>query len=83
MSTVTAKIITAAAVVAIGVGAVVTYKHVTKPTEQGFDLSQAGIIVQEQGDEQEKGIEIEEAIKETTEQPRDKPANLLTTDRSL
>jgi RNA polymerase sigma factor (sigma-70 family) len=47
MSGVTAKIITAAAVVAIGVGAVVTYKQVTKP-ERGPDLSQAEIIVQEE-----------------------------------
>jgi RNA polymerase sigma factor (sigma-70 family) len=52
MSGVTAKIITAATVVAIGVGAVVTYKHVTKPSEQGPALSQAAIIVQEQKKDQ-------------------------------
>jgi len=50
MSGVTAKIITAAAVVVIGVGAVVTYKHVTKPSP-GPELSQAGIIVQKQGED--------------------------------
>jgi len=50
MSGITAKIITAA-VVAIGVGAVVTYKHMTKP-EQGPDLSHAGIIAQRREEEQ-------------------------------
>ncbi|MHC4396818.1 MAG: sigma-70 family RNA polymerase sigma factor [Planctomycetota bacterium] len=51
MSGVTAKIITAAAVAAIGVGAVITYKHITKP-EQGPDLSQAAMVVHEQEEEQ-------------------------------
>jgi RNA polymerase sigma factor (sigma-70 family) len=52
MSGVTGKIIIAAAVVVIGVGAVITYKHVTKPAEQGPDLSQAGMVAPEQGEEQ-------------------------------
>jgi len=56
MSGVTAKIITAAAIAAIGVGAVVTYKQFNKP-EQGPDLSQAGMIVQEQGEDQDAHIE--------------------------
>ncbi|MBN2456189.1 MAG: sigma-70 family RNA polymerase sigma factor, partial [Sedimentisphaerales bacterium] len=51
LSGVTAKIITAAAVVAIGVGAVVTYKNVTKTSPEP-KFSQAGMIVQEQGEEQ-------------------------------
>jgi len=67
MSGVTAKIITAAAVVVIGVGAVVIYKQITKPSP-GPEFSQAGIIVQEQGDEQEKIPEevIEPSADETT-----------------
>ncbi len=51
MSGITAKIITIAAVVVIGVGAVVTYKHIDKPSP-GPEFSQAGIIIQEQGEEQ-------------------------------
>ena len=51
MSGVTGKIITAVAVAAIGVGAVVTYRQVTK-SEQGPDLPQAGMIVQKQEKDQ-------------------------------
>ena len=75
MSGVTAKIIAAAAVAAIGVGAVVTYKQITKPSP-GPELSQAGIIVQEQGDEQEKIPE------EVIEQPGDETTDLLTIDKT-
>ena len=56
MSGVTAKIITAAAVIAIGVGAIVAYNHVTKPSSEP-EFSQAGMASQEQGDELEGGIE--------------------------
>ncbi|GAG55982.1 unnamed protein product, partial [marine sediment metagenome] len=75
MSGVTAKIITAAAVVAIGVGAVVTYKQITKPSP-GPEFSQAGIVVQEQGDERDKITE------EVIEQPSDETANLLAIDKA-
>ena len=75
MSGVTAKIITVAAVVVIGVGAVVTYKQITKPSP-GPEFSQAGIVVQEQGDERKKITE------EATEQPSDKTANLLAIDEA-
>jgi RNA polymerase sigma factor (sigma-70 family) len=71
MSGITTKIITAAAVVAIGVGAVVTYKRITKP-EQGPDLSQAPIILQEQG-ERQNGL-----IEKATEQSGDETTNLPT-----
>ncbi|HUV40401.1 MAG TPA: sigma-70 family RNA polymerase sigma factor [Sedimentisphaerales bacterium] len=47
MSGVTAKIITAAAVVVIGVGAVFTYKQITKPSSKP-DFSQAGMTVQKE-----------------------------------
>ncbi|HUT30916.1 MAG TPA: sigma-70 family RNA polymerase sigma factor [Sedimentisphaerales bacterium] len=50
MSGVTAKIIAAAAAVAIGVGAVVTYRHVTKPSP-GPEFSQTGIIARGQREE--------------------------------
>ncbi|MFC1677994.1 sigma-70 family RNA polymerase sigma factor [Planctomycetota bacterium] len=70
MSGVTAKIITAAAVVAIGVGAVVTYKQITKPGPNP-EFSQAGIVVHEEENSQEK------ITKETPDQPSDKTANLL------
>jgi len=64
MSGVTAKIITAAALVVMGVGAVVTYKHITKP-EQGFDLSRAAIIVHEQEEEQVVHIEQSDEVDNT------------------
>lgn len=47
MSGITAKIITVAAVVAIGVGAAVTYKHVTKPPKQGPNFRQSEIVTVE------------------------------------
>jgi len=75
ISGLTAKIITAAAVVAIGIGAVVTYKHVTKPGS-GPELSQTGIVVQEQGDKQEKITEGK------TGQPSDETADLSAIDES-
>ncbi|MHC4639325.1 MAG: carboxypeptidase regulatory-like domain-containing protein, partial [Planctomycetota bacterium] len=54
---VTAKIITAAAVVAIGVGAVVTYKHVAKPTESRPDSFEVTSMPERQPEEK---IEIAE-----------------------
>jgi RNA polymerase sigma factor (sigma-70 family) len=76
MSGVTAKIITAAVVVVIGVGAVVTYKHVTKPSP-GPELSQAGIIVQKQGEEQDNVKEEVTAqfSKEKTDPPDGRSTN--------
>jgi RNA polymerase sigma factor (sigma-70 family) len=50
MSGVTAKIIAAAAAAAIGVGAVVTYRHVTKPGS-GPEFSQTGTIAREKEEE--------------------------------
>jgi len=78
MSGVTGKIITAAAVVAIGVGAVVTYKHITKRYPEP-EFSQAGMIVQEQGDEQEKITEEVTAqfSKEKTSPPDARSANAI------
>ena len=71
MSGVTAKIITAAAVAAIGVGSIVVYKHVTTPSPQP-EFSQAGIVVQEE----EKSAD-EKVVEEATEQYSDKRADLL------
>lgn len=68
MSGVTAKIIAAAAVVVIGVGAVITYKHVTKP-EPGPDLSQTQVFVQGREEEQDK----------ITEEITEKPSGEITT----
>ncbi|MBN2588987.1 MAG: sigma-70 family RNA polymerase sigma factor [Sedimentisphaerales bacterium] len=74
MSGVTAKIITTAAILIIGIGAVVTYKHVTKPNpEQNISQSAAITISPEQEQEQETEIEIEEAI----EAPVENPSQLL------
>ncbi len=56
MSGITAKIITAASIVAVGVGAVVTYKYMTKP-KRGPELSQAPIIVRQQEESQNGPIE--------------------------
>jgi RNA polymerase sigma factor (sigma-70 family) len=74
-SGVTAKIITAAAVLAIGIGAVVTYKQVTKSNPEP-KFSQAGIVTQEQGGEQEKTIE------EAIETPSDETAHMLAFDET-
>ena len=63
MSGVTVKIITAASVLAIGIGAVVAYKHVTKPIpEQNISQVSSTIISPEQKQDQKREIEIEEAI---------------------
>jgi RNA polymerase sigma factor (sigma-70 family) len=70
MSGITAKVITTAAVVTIGVGAVVTYKQVTKPGP-GPELSQAEKIVQEQ----------EDFTEEVTGQPGDETANRSAIDK--
>lgn len=75
MSGITAKIITAAAVVTIGVGAVVAYRQITKP-ERGPDLSQAPIIVRQQ--EERQGGPIEKA----TEQPGDETTELSAVDET-
>jgi len=68
MSGVTAKIIIAGAVAAICVGAVVIFKHVTKPSPES-KFSQAGMAVEEQEDERDKGIEkaIEQFSDETAD----------------
>ena len=75
MSSVTAKIMTAAAVAAIGVGAVVTYKHVTKP-RPGPDVLQTEAIVREIEEEQDKTTE------EITEQPSSEMATMLAIDET-
>lgn len=75
MSGITAKIITTVAVVAIGVGAVVIYKQVTKP-KRPLDLSQTEIITQESEEEQEKITE------EITEKPSSKMATMSVIDET-
>ncbi|HUT30071.1 MAG TPA: sigma-70 family RNA polymerase sigma factor [Sedimentisphaerales bacterium] len=56
MSGVTAKIIAAAAVAVLGIGAVAAYKQITKP-DRGPEFSPAGIVVREKRDEQRKDTE--------------------------
>ncbi|MHC4243216.1 MAG: sigma-70 family RNA polymerase sigma factor [Planctomycetota bacterium] len=75
MSGITAKIITAVAVVAIGVGVVITYKHFTKP-ERPIDLPQTAMIAQEREEEQEKITE------EINEQPSGEMATLSISDKT-
>jgi len=75
MSGIAAKIITAAAVVAIGVGAVVTYKHITKPKPEP-QSNQTAMVVQEQGDERDQTAEA------VIEQPSNETASLLVFDKS-
>jgi RNA polymerase sigma factor (sigma-70 family) len=75
MSDVTAKIIAAAAIVAIGVAAVVTYMQITKSNPES-EPSQAGMIVQEQEEKHNKVVE------ETTEQSSDETATLLAIDEA-
>ena len=75
MSGITAKIITVVAVVAIGVGAVITYKQFNKP-ERPLDLSQTEIITQEREEEQEKITE------EITEQPSGETATVSVIDET-
>lgn len=73
MSAITAKIITAAAVIVIAVAAVVTYKQITKPSPKP-EFSRAGIVVQEQVDEQKKITE------EVTALPNDETKGLSAID---
>jgi RNA polymerase sigma factor (sigma-70 family) len=68
-----AKIVTAAAVIAIGIGSVVTYNKITKPNPQP-QLPQAAIVVSKQEDEQDVTVE------ETTEQSSDGTVNLAAID---
>lgn len=75
MSGVTAKIITTIAVVAIGITAVVTYKHVNKPSQEP-EFSQSIIVVQEKENEQKRITE------KPYEQSSDNSAKLLTVDKS-
>ncbi len=75
MSGVTAKIITSTAVIVIGVGAVVTFKHATKPSNEP-EFSQLGIVAQEEKNEQ--GTNTEKPY----EQNSDNTAELLPVDES-
>jgi len=75
MSGITAKIITAVAVVAIGVGAVITYKHFTKP-ERPVDLPRSEMVAQEREEEDEKITE------EITERPSGKTATVSGIDQT-
>ncbi len=70
MSGITAKIVTTAAVVVIGVGAVITYKCVTKP-EPEPNLPQTQVFVQGREEKQDKITE------EITERPSGEITNML------
>ena len=73
MSGVTAKIIAGAALAVIGIGAVVTYKQMTKPSPES-ESAPVGIVVREKGDEQ--GNETEEMAVQSS----DEMGNLLAID---
>jgi protocatechuate 3,4-dioxygenase beta subunit len=75
LSGVAAKMITAAAVVVIGIGAVVTYKQVTK-SDRGPDLSQAPVAVREQPEERD------EIAEELIEQPGSELVRVPTIDEN-
>lgn len=75
MSGITARIITIAAVVAVGVGTIVVYKHVTK-SERSPDLPQPEWTTPEQREEQDKVKE------ELTKQPNGEMSTLSTIDET-
>ena len=77
MSGVTAKIITAAAIVAIGVGAVVTYKHITKPNQTSTPLPTA--IVAEKEDDAKSTNEQNKTVEIATSQATEMPDNSIST----
>jgi len=77
MSGVTAKIITAVAVVAIGVGAVVAYKHITKPNQTSTPLPTA--IVAEKEDDAKSTNEQNKTVEIATSQATEMPDNSIST----
>ncbi|MHC4222273.1 MAG: carboxypeptidase-like regulatory domain-containing protein, partial [Planctomycetota bacterium] len=72
MSTIAAKVITTAAVVAISIGGIITYKQVTKP-----ESPQAEMIVQQQEQGTEGNIQ-----EKSTEPATHETANLSTIDKA-
>lgn len=85
MSTITAKIITTAAVVAVGVGGVITYKQATKPNPKPQPLH-TSITVDEQENKQNnitgRVVEKEASQQETAKQLNNETTNLSVVEKS-